>query len=184
MNANTSSTLDRPRSFGKGGHGPSVSCGLEPGVSDAVIVRPPDQASGAARYGNATDGGEPTPPPKRIRGFPIPTPAAKRRYFKETDRWEGRVVHVSGDGIIAVLSRRYQDFPAEEASIPWDEIDAADRDLAHEGATFRWKVGYLEIDGQRLSVSHIEFRRAQNFTAHEQATATAKAAEYTTLFDA
>jgi hypothetical protein len=157
---------------------------LEPGVSDAVIVRPPDRASGAVRYGSATDGGEPTPPPKRIQGFPIPKIAAKRRYFKETDRWEGRVVQVAADGIIAVLSRRYQDFPAEEASVPWDEIDAADRDLALEGATFHWKVGYLEIDGQRLSVSHIEFRRVQNFTPREQAIATDKAAEYASLFDA
>ncbi|MCX6876158.1 MAG: hypothetical protein NTW21_20485 [Verrucomicrobia bacterium] len=184
MNALTTSTLDRPRSCGTGTQGSPVSCGLEPGVSDAVIVRSPDQASGAVRYDSATDGGEPMPPPRRIQGFPIPKSVAKRRYFKETDRWEGRVVHLSAHGIIAVLSCRYQDFPAEEAAIPWDEIDPADRDLVREGATFHWKVGYLEIDGQRFSVSHIEFRHAQNFTPREQATATAKAAEYASLFDA
>jgi hypothetical protein len=130
-----------------------------------------------------TDACGAAPPLRRIRNFPIPTPVAKRRSFKETERWEGRVCQLADEGIVAVLSRRYQDFPAEEAVIPWDEIDAADRELVREGATFSWKVGYLEIEGQRLSVSHIAFRRIPNFSADERAKAAAKATELASLFD-
>jgi hypothetical protein len=120
---------------------------------------------------------------QRISNFPVPQMASKRRSFQETASWEGVVTQVNEEGIIAKLSRRYQDFPAEEAMIPWQEIDQADREIAMEGAPFSWKVGYLESNGQRLSVSHIEFRRIPNFSAREQNAAKAKAAEYAALFN-
>jgi hypothetical protein len=119
---------------------------------------------------------------RRISNFPVARMEKKRRNFQETSSWEGVVTQVSDEGVIAKLCRRYQDFPAEEALIPWDEIDPADRPLAKEGASFSWKVGYLDI-GQRLSVSHIEFRRMPNFSAREQAAAMEKAAEYSALFN-
>jgi len=120
---------------------------------------------------------------QRIPNFPVPQATTKRRTFKETASWEGVVTQVNDEGIIAKLSRRYQDFPAEEAMIPWEEIDQADREIALEGAPFSWKVGYLESNGQRLSVSHIEFRRIPNFTSREQTAAKVKAAEYAALFN-
>lgn len=119
----------------------------------------------------------------RISNFPVPHRAPKRRSFQETASWEGVVTQVNEEGIIAKLCRRYQDFPAEEVMIPWQEIDQADREIALEGTPFSWKVGYLEINGQRLSVSHIGFRRVPNFSAREQSAAKAKAAEYAALFN-
>ncbi len=120
---------------------------------------------------------------QRIPNFPVPQIASKRRSFQETASWEGVVTQVNEEGIIAKLNRRYQDFPAEDAVIPWQEIDQVDRDIALEGAPFSWKVGYLETNGQRLSVSHIEFRRIPNFSVREQSRAKAKAAEYAALFN-
>lgn len=121
--------------------------------------------------------------PKRIHDFPIGQVATKRRSFRETASWEGVVVSRSEDGITAKLSRRYHDFPAEEALIPWLEIDDADQPLAVEGALFSWKVGHLDSNGQRLSVSRIEFRRIPNFSARERSSAQQKATEYAALFD-
>lgn len=120
---------------------------------------------------------------KRISNFPVPQSPTKRRNFQETASWEGVVLLTNDEGIIAKLSRRYQDFPAEEAMIPWQEIDDSDRILVSEGALFSWKVGYLESNGQRLSVSRIEFRRVPNFSARERFAAQTKAAEYAALFN-
>ena len=122
------------------------------------------------------------PTQRRIRNFPVPRMDERRRNFQEKASWEGVVIQVNGEGIIAKLSRRYQDFPAEEALIPWDEINPVDQSIATEGATFSWKIGYLEDNGQRMTVSSIAFRRIPNFSTREQAAATAKAAEYAALF--
>jgi hypothetical protein len=121
--------------------------------------------------------------PRRIKKFPITQVASKRRSFQETASWEGVVIQINEEGIVAKLTKRYQDFPAEEAVIPWQEIDESDHDVALEGAPFSWKVGYLDLNGQRLSVSHIEFGRIRNFTAFEQANAESKAKEYAALFN-
>jgi hypothetical protein len=121
--------------------------------------------------------------PTRIKNFPDRGAPAKRRSFQETASWEGVVTQRTDDGIIAKLTRRYQDFPAEEAMIPWLEIDEADRPLAIEGALFSWKVGYLESNGTRLSVSRIEFRKIPNFSVRERTAAQVKAQEYAALFD-
>jgi len=121
--------------------------------------------------------------PRRIKGVPRPQVQAKHRSFREAASWEGVVIARADEGIVAKLTRRYQDFPAEEASIPWMEIDEADQPLAVEGALFSWKVGYLESNGQRLSVSKIEFRRTPNFSARERRAAEAKADEYAALFN-
>lgn len=177
------STLDRPRSAGADLAGSQSSCGAEPRFGDAVITDPRSKKNGSSSGVSVAPSSGEGPIAARIRNFPIPQATRKRRSFKETDHWEGLVTQVSQKGIVSTLSRRYQDFPAEEALIPWDEIDPADRDLAQEGSTFHWKVGYLEIDGQRLSVSHIEFRRIPNFSSREQSVAKAKAAEYASLFD-
>jgi len=184
MKAAQVSTLDRPRSAIADVAGSLSSCGFEPSYGDAVLTDPRSEASGSSSGGSVASASGETPVAARIKNFPIPQATRKRRSFRETDRWEGLVTQVTQEGIVATLSRRYQDFPAEEAVIPWDEIDTADHDLTQEGSTFHWKVGYLEIDGQRLSVSHIEFRRVPNFSAREQSAAKAKAAEYTSLFDA
>jgi hypothetical protein len=122
------------------------------------------------------------PTQRRIPNFPVPRMDERRRNFQEKASWEGVVIQVKEEGVIAKLSRRYQDFPAEEALIPWGEITPADQSIAKDGATFSWKVGYLEESGQRMTVSKIEFRRIPNFSAREQAAATAKAAEYAALF--
>lgn len=121
--------------------------------------------------------------PTRIQNFPVRQAPAKRRSFLETASWEGVVTRRTDEGVVAKLSRRYQDFPAEEAMIPWLEIDEADQPLAVEGAIFSWKIGYLESNGQRLSVSRIEFRKIPNYSARERSAAQVKAQEYAALFD-
>lgn len=119
---------------------------------------------------------------RRIKNIPIAQAATKRRHFRETDLWIGLVTGVNEEGIIATLSRRYQEFPMEEAIIPWDEIQEFDRDIAKEGATFLWKVGYLQNNGQQLSVSSLEFRRSPNYTARDLEQAANRAVEYASLF--
>jgi hypothetical protein len=119
----------------------------------------------------------------RIKNFPDRETPARRRSFQETASWEGVVTQRTEEGVIAKLTRRYQDFPAEEAMIPWLEIDETDRPLAVEGALFSWKVGYLESNGTRLSVSRIEFRKVPGFSARERSAAQVKAQEYAALFN-
>lgn len=156
----------------------------ETDFADAVISDP--TGTGNSDVGTAPDRAsveDPCPAiRRRIANFPVPRVAAKRRSFLETSSWEGVVTQVDEEGIVAKLCRRYQDFPGEEARIPWEEIDPADREIASAGAPFSWKVGYLEIDGTRLSVSRIEFRRIPNFSAREQEAAKVKAAKYSALF--
>jgi hypothetical protein len=120
---------------------------------------------------------------QRIPNFPLPQAPTKRRSFQETASWEGVVLQTNDEGVIAKLTRRYQDFPAEEAMIPWQEIDNSDRDIVSEGALFSWKVGYLESNGTRLSVSKIEFRKIPNFSTRERTAAQVKAQEYAALFN-
>ena len=160
--------------------------GLYPQFGDAVVDQTPREIlGGSSGNGKNTEMVSAEQRiPRRIKNFPIARAATKRRSFRETDSWEGLVTSTSDEGVVATLNRRYQDFPAEEALIPWDEIDEADHALAREGATFQWKVGYLQIEGQQLSISHIEFRRAANFSAREQTNARTKAAAYASLFDA
>jgi len=151
--------------------------------ADAMISGPSHPKNTALEFksGNSLPAEYGSPVQRRISNFPVARMEKKRRNFQETSSWEGVVTQVSDEGVIAKLCRRYHNFPAEEALIPWDEIDPADRAIAKEGASFSWKVGYLDI-GQRLSVSHIEFRRTPNFSAREQAAAKLKAAEYSALF--
>ena len=184
MKAAQVSTLDRLPLALANGVDSLISSGLAPLFGEAVVTHSPRESNGSSTSGSLAPESVRTQVASRIKDFPIPQAATKRRSFRETDRWEGLVTHVSESGIVATLSRRYQDFPAEEASIPWDEINSEDRALAQEGSTFHWKVGYLQIDGQQFSVSHIEFRRAPNFSAREKAAAKVRAAEYSSLFDA
>jgi hypothetical protein len=185
MSTSHTSTLQQQYSSHFGSDGPASSPLGEDRFADAVISNSgvPENTLQASKNSEFELNGVSPRLHKRIPNFPVPRVISKRRSFQETVSWEGVVTQVNEGGIIAKLNRRYQDFPAEEAVIPWPEIDPADRDIALEGAPFSWKVGYLKINGQRLSVSHIEFRRIPNFSVREQLKAKVKAAEYADLFD-
>lgn len=118
----------------------------------------------------------------RIKDFPLPDPRLRNRYFKEKFAREGVVTSVSEDGFYASLCERYQQVPAEEAFIPFDEVDKGDRNLITEGSKFFWRVGYLVSQGQQYSISHIEFRRSPAYTPKQLEAARAKAQEYASLF--
>ena len=153
---------------------------IETGFGDAVVSF---QSRDAGDIVGSPTGNERARVHCGIERYPIARVAGRQRSFRECDKWEGLVTDITDEGIVASLSRRYRDFPAEEAFIPWDEIQSADRPLVRNGATFQLKVGYLQIDGQNLSVTHIEFRRVPNFSPREQSDAVAKAASYASLFD-
>jgi len=175
-------------SFAHSNHYGSTGATLQsPGnidFADAIISDPLPGQQTAMDFEKADSELQRTVAPerRRIANFPLPSRGGKRRNFIETSSWEGVVAQVAERGVVAKLCRRYQDFPAEEAFIPWDEITPIDREIVKEGASFSWKVGYLEVNGQRLSVSHIEFRRIPNFSQREQMAAKAKAAEYSAFF--
>ena len=120
-----------------------------------------------------------------IPWFPVSPrrhPASRSLAFEEAQHWQGQVLEVTADGVFAKLSRRFDDFPSEEAFIPWAEIADSDIPLAVPGALFHLRVGYLKIDHQKLSVSKVTFERNSGFSESAQAEAAHRATEFAELF--
>ena len=95
-------------------------------------------------------------PPVVIR----PGPFKPRVRFKVLQQFEGTVLEISKEECRArVRDLRRSEF-VEEITFSTEEISESDREIAVPGSVFYWDIGYQDrIDGQRLRVSVIRFRR-------------------------
>jgi hypothetical protein len=102
--------------------------------------------------------------------FPQYSPTAVRPgAFLVLAEWEGSVLEVGADGILAGLVpiRGLGNDEEAQGEIPWDEIADGDRDLVQPGALFRLSVGYEISSGTRTRFSRVIFRRLPAWTAKE-----------------
>ena len=93
--------------------------------------------------------------------------------------WEGRVVAVHEDEIVALLvdvtaaslsPETDWGIEDEEAVIPLSEIDDHDLKYLREGSIFRWVIGYgYTRSGRRRRISDIVFRDLPAITVHDRA---------------
>jgi|GEM_PF-998412 len=105
------------------------------------------------------------------KDFPIPLferPIEKKDMFLSLQKWEGYVLEINKDNIIAQLIDLNLLGNKEIAEIPKQEISSSDFDLLREGAVFYWTIGYRDsTSGQRERVSTIRFRRLPMWTEKE-----------------
>jgi hypothetical protein len=89
-----------------------------------------------------------------------PGPPKPRVRFKVLRQFEGTVLEISKEECRARVRdlRRFE--IVEEITFSTEEISESDREIAVPGSVFYWDIGYQDhIDGQRLRVSVIRFRR-------------------------
>ena len=90
----------------------------------------------------------------------LPGPFKPRHRFKVLQQFEGTVLEISKDECRAHIRDLAKPGFVEEITFSIEEISESDRDIAVPGAVFYWDIGYQDrIDGQRLRVSAIRFRR-------------------------
>lgn len=121
--------------------------------------------------------------------FPQPLPSIRAvnsqlSPFRMLQQWEGKVVTVSRDTFVAIISDRTNpENPEEEVEIELSEISQNDIGLIRPGSFFYWAVGYEDAPGiPRQRVSRIRFRRLPGWTAQEIKRAKQKASQLAELF--
>ena len=82
-----------------------------------------------------------------------------REYFKAIQKWEGKVISLSGDTFKATLSPIVGDELEQEAEIYVQDVTPDERSLIEPGAIFYWSIGYLERPSGRVRESVLRFRR-------------------------
>jgi len=107
----------------------------------------------------------------------ISRPLIKNR-FQELQKWEGIVLQVLKDSMVARLIDLSEKESEGEAEFAFDEIHLDDLPLVKLGAIFYWSIGYLDKVGQRIRASIIRFRRLPKWRS-EELEAARKDAEYT-----
>jgi hypothetical protein len=82
--------------------------------------------------------------------------------------FEGTVLELTADSIVARLMDRTNPGLEEEAEIPLAEVRFEERELVRPGAVFRWAIGDQQgTDGRRTRVSTIRFQRLPSWTCRE-----------------
>lgn len=107
----------------------------------------------------------------------ISRPLIKNR-FLELQKWEGIVLQISKDSMVARLIDLSEKESEGEVEFALDEIHSDDLPLVKPGAIFYWTIGYLDKGGQRIRASIIRFRRLPRWRT-EELDAAKKDAEYT-----
>ncbi|MCP5274914.1 MAG: hypothetical protein H6936_08715 [Burkholderiales bacterium] len=104
--------------------------------------------------------------------------------FTMLQQWEGRVISVSKDSFVAIISNRTDSQkPQEEIEIELNEIPHDDTNLIRPGAFFYWSIGYEDGPGiPRQRVSRIRFRRLPKWTKREINQARNQAKVFSNLF--
>lgn len=104
--------------------------------------------------------------------------------FRMLQQWEGKVVTVSKDIFVAIISNRTNpENPQEEVEIELSEISQDDISLVKPGSFFYWAVGYEDAPGiPRQRVSRIRFRRLPGWTTQEIKRAKQRASKLAELF--
>lgn len=97
---------------------------------------------------------------------------SERWFFRPQDslvalqKWEGTVLGVHEDGIVARLVDLDGESSDLEAEIPLQELSQGDKQLVTAGAVFYWTIGYLDTaGGQRRRESVIRFRALPGWRA-------------------
>jgi hypothetical protein len=89
-----------------------------------------------------------------------PGPFKPKERFKVLQQFEGTVLQISDEECRARVQDLGRSEVVEEMTFPTEEISESDRKIAVPGSVFYWDIGYQDrIDGQRLRVSVIRFRR-------------------------
>ena len=89
--------------------------------------------------------------------------------FKLLQLWEGRVIRVSEDNVVALISDETdRNQPEEEVVLDIEEFEPDDLSLLKPGAVFYWSIGYAELRGRpRTRSSRIRLRRLPGWTDAE-----------------
>jgi len=90
-----------------------------------------------------------------------------REYSKAIQKWEGKVISLSGDTFRATLSPIVGDKLEQEAEIYVQDVTPDERSFIEPGAIFYWSIGYLERPSGRVRESIIRFRRLPMWTDNE-----------------
>ncbi len=118
------------------------------------------------------------------QNYPRVELVAPVRNFTMLQQWEGRVISVSEDSFIAIISNRTNPQNSqEEIEIELSEIPHDDTNLISPGAFFYWSIGYEDGSGiPRQRVSRIRFRRLPNWTKREINLAKQQSKRFSNLF--
>lgn len=90
-----------------------------------------------------------------------------KEYFKAIQKWEGKVISLSGDTFKATLSALVGDKIDQEADIYVEDVTPDERPYIEPGAVFYWSIGYLERPSGRRRESVLRFRRLPAWTSDE-----------------
>jgi len=113
------------------------------------------------------------------------SPKARPATFSPVQEWEGYVVEVLDDRMIANLVdlTAHDRRPTSTVEIPLEELDSADVRRLRPGRIFRWAIGYLRSpSGTKSRYSNIVFRDLPQWTEDELITAKREAAEMAEYF--
>jgi len=126
-------------------------------------VKPIKEENGGQASGNLLTVSTAAPASLGLSASPVvilPGPFKPRHRFKVLQQFEGTVLEISGEECRAHIRDLTRPGFVEEITFSVEEISESDRELAVPGAVFYWDIGYQDrIDGQRLRVSAIRFRR-------------------------
>lgn len=103
--------------------------------------------------------------------FPPAVPERQGPMFHAIQEWEGYVVEIEHNNIVAYLVdlTAGKSFESEEAIIPFTEISDHDLNIVKIGSIFRWVIGYEQtIEGTKKRVSNIVFRDLPRVTANDK----------------
>jgi hypothetical protein len=97
----------------------------------------------------------------------LPNIPPSTEYFKAIQKWEGKVISISGETFRATLSTIVGDKAEQEADIYINEVTPDERHLLEPGAVFYWSIGYLTRPSGRRRESVIRLRRLPVWTEDE-----------------
>jgi len=90
-----------------------------------------------------------------------------KEYSKAIQKWEGKVISLSGDTFRATLSPLVGDKIDQEAEIYIEDVTPDERPFIEPGAVFYWSIGYIERPSGRRRESVLRFRRLPMWTGNE-----------------
>ncbi|WP_404359894.1 hypothetical protein [Methylotuvimicrobium sp. KM1] len=109
------------------------------------------------------------------------TKKTKIHSFQELYEWEGCINQVEETFFTAALIdiTEEETIPTEEADFDINSIPNEDRLFIHEGAIFRWILGYERFpNGSKKNSSKVVFRRNARWTTQNITNANKKAEEF------
>lgn len=128
---------------------------------------------------NPTEASTELPSSLELKSAPVviyPGPLRPKERFKVLQQFEGTVLEISDEECRARVQDLGRSEVVEEITFLTEEISESDRKIAVPGSVFYWDIGYQDrIDGQRLRVSVIRFRRIPEWKEKDFAVASREA---------